>query len=73
VTADIFKLNDYRSTDIADDEIDLVTTVDAAIRDLREILRYWGSEGARHRAEECQLMLRRTFSKTVICKSGSLF
>ena len=34
----ILKLSDYRSTDIADDEIDLLTAVDAAIRDLREVL-----------------------------------
>ena len=72
MTADIFKLSDYRSTDIADGEIDLVTAVDVAIRDLQEILMYWGSEGAQQRAEECELMLRRVFSKTVICRSGSL-
>lgn len=72
MTADIFKLSDYRSTEITDSEIDLVTAVDAAIRDLREILMYWGSEGARQRAEECEPMLRRAFSKTVIGRSGSL-
>ena len=48
MTAEIHKLSDYRSADIADTEIDLVTAVDAAIRDLREILMHWGSEGARH-------------------------
>ena len=72
MTADIFKLSDYRSTDIADNEIDLVTAVDAAIRDLHEILMYWGSEAARQRAEECELMLRRVFSETDICRSGLL-
>jgi len=68
VTAKIFKLSDYRNIDIADGEIDLVTAVDAAIRDLREILKHWGSEGARQRAEECELTLRRAFSHAVVCK-----
>ena len=70
MTAKIFKLSDYRSADIADSEIDLVTAVDVAIRDLREILMHWGTEGARQRAEECELMLRRVFSDAAICKSG---
>jgi hypothetical protein len=34
VSAKILKLSDYRSNDIADSEIDLVTAVDAAIQDL---------------------------------------
>jgi hypothetical protein len=72
VTAEIIKLSDYRSTDGTDSEVDLVTAVDAAIRDLQEILTFWGTEGARQRAEECELMLRRAFSETVICKSDSL-
>ena len=58
-------LSDFRVDEAADDEIDLVTAVDVAIRDLREILCYWGSEGARQRAQECELMLRRAFSGSV--------
>jgi hypothetical protein len=61
VSADIIKLSDYLIDDAADCEIDLVTAVDAAIRDLREILLGWGSEVARQRAEECELMLRRAY------------
>lgn len=38
-------------------EIDLVTAVDVAIRDLREISLKWGEESARRQAEECRLML----------------
>ena len=68
MTAEIHKLSDYRSADIADTEIDLVTAVDAAIRDLHEILMHWGSEGARQRAKECELMLCRAFSNAAICK-----
>jgi hypothetical protein len=65
------KLSDYRrdgaTGDGAEDAndlgaIDLVTAVDVAIRDLREIRLYWGSEAARQRAEECELMLRSAFS-----------
>lgn len=62
LSADIIMLSDYRITDVADDEINLATAVDVAIRDLREILVGWGSEAARQRAEECELTLRRAFS-----------
>jgi hypothetical protein len=65
VSAEILRLCDYRIDDVADDEIDLATAVDAAIRDLREILSCWNSEVARQRAEECELMLRRAFSQFV--------
>ena len=62
MSAEILSISDYRMDDGADGEIDLVTAVDAAIRDLREILLCWGSDVARQRAEECELMLRRAFS-----------
>jgi hypothetical protein len=61
VSAEIIKFSDYRIDDGADDEIDLVTAVDVAIRDLREILSCWGTDVARQRAEECQLMLHQAF------------
>jgi hypothetical protein len=44
VSAEIIKLSDYRGNEMADSGIDLVTAVDAAIRDLQEILFHWGSE-----------------------------
>jgi hypothetical protein len=62
VSAEILFFSNYRMDDGLDDEIDLVTAVDVAIRDLREILLCWGSDVARQRAEECELMLRRAFS-----------
>ena len=62
MSAEIFALSDYRIDDSADCEIDLETAVDVAIRDLREILTCWGSDNARQRAEECELMLRRAYS-----------
>ncbi len=62
MSAEILNLSDYRFDDGDDGEIDLVTAVDVAIRDLREILLYWGSDVARQRAEECELTLRRAFS-----------
>jgi len=40
-------------------ELDLVTAIDVAIRDLRDILAGWGGEAARRQAEECQRMLER--------------
>ncbi|KAB2867928.1 MAG: hypothetical protein F9K43_13585 [Bauldia sp.] len=51
-------------TESADEacEIDLLTAVDAAIRDLRDISRRWGEEAARQQAEECREMLERAFN-----------
>jgi hypothetical protein len=69
VSAEILLLSDHRIDD--GDEIDLVTAVDVAVRDLREILVCWGSEAARQRAEECELMLRRAFSEFVVDQSKS--
>jgi hypothetical protein len=66
VSAKILSFSDYRIDDGAGGEIDLVTAVDVAIRDLREILSCWGSEAARQRAQECESMLRRAFSGSVI-------
>ncbi len=66
MSAEILSFSDYRMDDGADGEIDLATAVDVAIRDLREILLCWGSEVARQRAEECELMLRRAFSGFVV-------
>jgi hypothetical protein len=71
VSAEILRFSDYRNDDGADGEIDLATAVDVAIRDLREILLCWGSNVARERAEECELMLRRAFSGFVIGKPES--
>ena len=62
MSAEILRLSDYRTDDDANDEIDLATAVDVAIRDLREILLCWGSDVARQRTQECELMLRRAFS-----------
>ena len=64
MSAQILNLSDYRNVDTVEDEIDLPTAVDAAIRDLGEILQYWGTDLARQRAEECEAMLRRAFSRT---------
>lgn len=65
MSAEIVRLSDYRSEDVGDCEIDLATAVDAAIRDLQEILSCWNSEMARKRAEECELMLRHAFNKSL--------
>ena len=70
MSADIFQLSDYRVADIADPEIDLATAVDAAIRDLREILACWGSDTARQRAQECESTLRRAYSGFVVGQPG---
>ena len=58
----------FRSkADIAEEtgDVDLLTAVDAAIRDLRDIQDRWGEEEARLQAEECQQMLERAFNAAV--------
>ena len=65
----ILKLSDYQIDDVADSELDLLTVIDVAIRDLHEILMFWGSDRARQRTEECELMLRRAYSELVIGQS----
>ncbi len=45
----------------AEIDIGLLTAVDAAIRDLRDIVQHWGEEAARIQAEECRRMLERAF------------
>jgi hypothetical protein len=54
-----------RAASEEDEEIDLLTAVDAAIRDLREIASRWGEEGSRQQAEECRAMLERAFNAAV--------
>jgi len=71
VSAEILFLSDYRIGDGTDGEVGLVTAVDVAIRDLREILECWGSEVARQRAEECEATLCRAFSEFVVGQSKS--
>lgn len=44
-----------------DDDIDLLTAVDAAIRDLREISTRWEEEASRRQAADCLQMLERAF------------
>jgi len=46
-------------------EVDLLTAVDAAIRDLRDIADRWGEEAARLQADECRRMLEKAFSAAV--------
>lgn len=42
------------TADFDDPEIDLMTAVDVAIRDLADVLRNWDSEEARRQARECR-------------------
>jgi hypothetical protein len=59
---------EFRSkADLAEEagDVDLLTAVDAAIRDLRDISARWGEEAARLQAEECRQMLERAFNAAV--------
>ena len=71
MSAEVIRLSDYRAGEAAEDEIDLVTAVDAAIRDLREILSCWGTATARQRAEECETMLQLVFAASALRHSGN--
>jgi hypothetical protein len=58
------KIIPFRSkADIADDagDIDLLTAVDVAIRDLRDIAARCDEGSARAQAEECRRMLERAY------------
>jgi hypothetical protein len=47
----------FQSRDDRQLDIDLLTAVDVAIRDLRDITQLWGEEAARIQLEECRRML----------------
>ena len=62
------KIIPFRSkADIAEEtaDVDLLTAVDVAIRDLRDIAESCGEESARLQAEECRRMLERAFNAAV--------
>ena len=48
-------------------DIDLLTAVDVAIRDLRDIAERW-DPSSRLQAEECRLMLERAYAAAVFCQ-----
>ena len=73
MSAEIIRLDAFRTQPAIEDDVDcdMVTAIDVAIRDLREILSYWGSEGARVRAQECERMLARVLKNGVTPESAS--
>ena len=71
MSAEIIHLDDFRAQRADDESCDMVTAIDVAIRDLREILSYWGSEGARVRAQECERMLARVLKNGVTPPAAS--
>lgn len=60
--ADIIPFRRREETEFDDDGIDLLTAVDAAIRDLREISMRWEEEASRLQAADCLKMLERAFA-----------
>jgi hypothetical protein len=59
--ADIILFRRRNEIEAEDDGIDLLTAVDAAIRDLREISDRWEEESSRRQAADCLRMLERAF------------
>lgn len=45
--------------------IDPLTAIDAAIRDLADIMRDWGSDTALAQADECRQMLARAYGEAL--------
>ena len=63
--AEIIQFPLRRAADPDDEEgldIDLITAVDVAIRDLRDIARALGEDTVREQAEACRRMLERAFN-----------
>ena len=60
--ADIIPFRRREEVVFDDEEIDLLTAVDAAIRDLREISARWEEETSRLQAADCLKMLERAFA-----------
>ena len=48
------------------EEIDLLTAVDVAIRDLRDIARQIGDAPARQQADDCRHMLEQAFAAALL-------
>lgn len=48
-----------------DDEIDLLTAVDVALRDLSDIIRHIAAPAAREQAEACREMLQSAFDSAL--------
>ena len=63
--AEIVKFRSRADLDEDALDIDLVTAVDAAIRDLRDIIAGWGEEASRQQADECRRMLERALEAAV--------
>lgn len=62
MSAEIIRLSDYRTEECELNEIDLVTAVDVAIRDLREILTFRDAQSIHSRVTECEALLRRALA-----------
>jgi hypothetical protein len=54
-----------RENEEEDTAIDLLTAVEVAIRDLRDIAEQSGEESSRLLAEECRRMLERAFAAAI--------
>jgi Zn-dependent protease with chaperone function len=63
--ADIILFRRREELEADDEGIDLLTAVDAAIRDLREIATRWEEEASKRQAADCLLMLERAFQAAV--------
>lgn len=63
--ADIILFRRREEIQIEDDGIDLLTAVDAAIRDLREISQRWEAEASKRQAADCLQMLERAYEAAV--------
>ena len=63
--ADIILFRRREEREPEDEGIDLLTAVDAAIRDLREISARWEEEASKRQAADCLQMLERAFHAAI--------
>jgi hypothetical protein len=63
--ADIIQFRSRAEIQDENPDIDLLTAIDVAIRDLRDIAEHCGEAAARLRADECRLMLERAYYAAV--------
>ena len=53
-------------TEAPEGELDLLSAIDFAIRDLHDILLRWGDDASRRQAEECRSMLEDAFTAALL-------
>jgi hypothetical protein len=65
MSAEIIRLSEYRGAAKEEPGVDLITAVDVALRDLRDIEAGWASDQALERLIECKVFLRAALTRAL--------